>query len=92
MSLSQQLSSAIGESSGEAELNKKFIDLNKGREGKTIFTITGEELKNSVYLGGTSYAVKDGDQIKIVTPTGMYGKSATAYLLINHFEILKKAF
>ena len=76
----------------EADLYKKFIELNKRREGKTIFTVDGDELKNSVYLGGTSYAVKDGNHIKVTTPTGMYGKSATAYLLIDHFEILKKAF
>lgn len=75
----------------EASDNEKFIELNKGREGKTVIAITGKELPNSVYLGGTSYARKDGNDVILVRPTGPYGKSEMTFILKQEWDILKKS-
>lgn len=77
----------INESSDDA----KFIELNKGREGKVVVAITGKELPNSVYLGGTSYARKDGNDVILVRPTGPFGKSEMTIIQKHEWDILKKS-
>lgn len=76
----------------ESSDDKKFLDNNKGREGKTLLGVDGKEIAGKIYLGKGSYAYKDNASIKLVMPTGQYGKNETTIIYKETFEILKKVF
>lgn len=70
---------------------KKYKELNKGREGKTLLGIDGKEIKDSIYLGDGYSAQKRGGTI-VVSPAVEDSLRKSQYISIKHFEILKKAF
>lgn len=72
--------------------DKKFKEVNKGREGKTLLGIDGKEISGKIYLGDGAYAYKSGGTLNVVAGTGMYGKTETTYISTKHFDLLKKAF
>lgn len=80
---------SLNESSDDT---KKFIELNKGREGKTLLGVDGKEIAGKIYLGDGGYAYKSSNMIKFVTMTGMYGKEETHSIDSKLFAVLKKAF
>lgn len=85
------LANTQGQQINESSDDAKFIELNKGREGKTIITLDGKEVPGSVYLGGTSYARKDGNNVILVRPTGPFGKSEMTIIQKHEWDILKKS-
>ncbi|AEN93980.1 internal head protein [Escherichia phage Bp7] len=74
----------------EASVMSEVIALNKGREGKPVIGLNGEELKGTVYLGDGYHAKKDGGSI-VISPAQESSVMKTVYIATKHFDILKKA-
>ncbi len=85
------LANTQGQQINESSDDAKFIELNKGREGKALITLDGKEVPGSVYLGGTSYAKKSGNDVMLVRPTGAYGKNEMYIIPKHDWDILKKS-
>lgn len=49
-----------------ASVYEKLVKMNKGRAGKKVIKIDGEEMDNSVVLGDGMFAHSDSKTIKIV--------------------------
>ena len=74
----------------EDEDQKKFIAINKGREGKTLLGIDGKEIAGKIYLGDGAYAYKDNTFVRVVIP-GAMGKNETSYIPLKVWDHLKKS-
>lgn len=74
----------------EDEDQKKFVSVNKGREGKTLLGVDGKEIAGKVYLGDGAYAYKDNTFVRVVIP-GAMGKNETSYIPLKVWDILKKS-
>lgn len=70
---------------------KKFLELNKGREGKTLIDLNGKEHKDSFYLGKGYYADKKGQHITIYPPETSKHRQPVV-ILADQFAVLKKVF
>lgn len=63
---------------------------NKGREGKPMIGVNGEEVSGTVYLGGYSYLIKSRNNVEIVRD-GITSKDKRMPLTAKQFKVLQKA-
>lgn len=80
-------SSSINES---ADVRKKLVELNKGREGKTAIAVDGGEIRGSVYLGDGGMASAVGSKIEIERFSMSTGKYETTTFTKDQVKWLSK--
>ncbi|QQV89000.1 hypothetical protein [Providencia phage PSTRCR_121] len=85
----QEYMGNLTEASGKEKV-QTTIELNKGREGKSLLNIKGKEIPNSIYLGAGEYAIKGNNSIELYTVDGISEKEIRTYISKKAFEHLKK--
>ena len=70
---------------------KKYKEINKGREGKTLLGIDEKEIKGSIYLGDGYSASQRGGTI-VISPAQETAIQKSQYISTKHFDLLKKVF